>query len=356
MRTPATPRTPRLALLLPALLPAFLPAILSTALPRPVRADDSVAALAAGGLVLEKTDRIALVSEDLFLSEKAVRIAYRFHNLTDRDVETTIAFPMPDISGGPDAMLNIADPKHDNFLRFTTEVDGRPVDSQVEQRAFVTPAGKPEVEVTGRLRSLGIPLVPTVEATEAALAALSEDQRRRLVADGLLVAQEMGNGTTSLFPVWTLRSKFWRRQIFPAGRDVVVRQSYVPGLGGLSSLSFGTATEGADERAEYARKYCTDAAFLKAAQALARRVEAAGGRGIQAFEQYLSYVITSGGNWAGPIGTFKLTVDKGDPATLVSFCGTGVRKTGPTTFESVATDYVPRRDIDVLLLKTTAGR
>ncbi|WP_273560710.1 DUF4424 family protein [Methylobacterium sp. NMS14P] len=77
---------------------------------------------------------------------------------------------------------------------------------------------------------------------------------------------------------------------------------------------------------------------------------------MQAFEQYLSYVITSGGNWAGPIGTFKLTVDKGDPATLVSFCGTGVRKTGPTTFESVATDYVPGHDIDILLLKTTAGR
>ncbi|WP_273560709.1 DUF4424 family protein [Methylobacterium sp. NMS14P] len=205
-----------------------------------------------------------------------MRIAYRFHNLTDRDVETTIAFPMPDISGGPDAMLNIADPKHDNFLRFTTGVDGRPVESQVEQRAFVTPAGKPEIEVTGRLRSLGIPLVPTVEATEAALAVLGEDQRRGLAADGLLEAQDTGNGTTSLFPVWTLRSKFWRRQVFPAGRDVV-RQSYVPGLGGLSSLSFGTATEGADERAAYARKYCTDAAFLKAAQGPARRIEAAGG-------------------------------------------------------------------------------
>ncbi|SFE34248.1 DUF4424 domain-containing protein [Methylobacterium sp. 13MFTsu3.1M2] len=356
MRIPSTPRIPRLTLLLPVILSVILSAALSSALPRPARADDSVATLATGGLVLEKTDRIALVSEDLFLSEKAVRIVYRFRNLTDRDVETTIAFPMPDISGGPDAMLSIADPKHDNFLRFTTEVDGRPVDSQVEQRAFVTPAGKPEVEVTGRLRSLGIPLVPTAEATEAALAALGADQRRGLVADGLLEPQDMGKGTTSLFPVWTLRSKFWRRQVFPAGRDVVVRQSYVPGVGGLSSLSFGTPTEGADEKAEYARKYCTDAAFLKAAQGLARRIAAAGGRGVQAFEQYLSYVITSGGNWAGPIGTFKLTVDKGDPTTLVSFCATGLRKTGPTTFESVVTDYVPRRDIDILMLKTTTGR
>ncbi|MFS9599004.1 DUF4424 family protein, partial [Klebsiella variicola] len=36
--------------------------------------------------------------------------------------------------------------------------------------------------------------------------------------------------------------------------------------------------------------------------------------------------------------------------SLVSFCGTGVRKTGPTTFEMTAEDFVPERDIDILLL------
>lgn len=349
MRIPSTTRIPRLTLLLPVILSVALSTALSSALPRPARADDSVATLATGGLVLEKTDRIALVSEDLFLSEKAVRIVYRFRNLTDRDVETTIAFPMPDISGGPDAMLSIADPKHDNFLRFTTEVDGRPVDSQVEQRAFVTPAGKPEVEVTGRLRSLGIPLVPTVEATEAALAALGADQRRGLVADGLLEPQDMGKGTTSLFPVWTLRSKFWRRQVFPAGREITVRQSYVPSLG---SLSYGAPNVDPAQKAQYATRYCTEPAFEKAAKALYRRASADGSRSFQAYEQYLSYVITSGGNWAGPIGTFKLVVDKGDPATLIAFCGTNVKKTGPTTFEMVVKDYVPQSDIDVLLLKS----
>ena len=53
------------------------------------------------------------------------------------------------------------------------------------------------------------------------------------------------------------------------------------------------------------------------------------------------------------IGTFRLIVDKGDPATMVSFCGSNVRKTGPTTFEMVVKDYVPQRDIDILFLKTT---
>ncbi|MBV8795464.1 MAG: DUF4424 family protein [Hyphomicrobiales bacterium] len=66
---------------------------------------------------------------------------------------------------------------------------------------------------------------------------------------------------------------------------------------------------------------------------------------VRAWEEYLSYVITSGANWAGPIGS------KGDTA-LVSFCGDGVRKIGPTTFEMIAKDYTPRRDIDVLLVNT----
>ena len=69
----------------------------------------------------------------------------------------------------------------------------------------------------------------------------------------------------------------------------------------------------------------------------------------------MSYVITSGTNWAGPIGTFRLVVDKGD-STLVSFCGDGVRKIGPTTFEMTAKDYTPKRDIDVLFIKTNSNR
>ena len=66
-------------------------------------------------------------------------------------------------------------------------------------------------------------------------------------------------------------------------------------------------------------------------------------------------VITSGANWAGPIGTFRLVVDKGD-STLVSFCGDGVRKIGPTSFEMIAKDYTPKRDIDVLFIKTHSNR
>lgn len=318
----------------------------------PARADDSSAALAAGGLVLEKTDKITLASEELYLSEKAVRIDYRFRNLTDADIETTIAFPMPDITGDREMLTAIPDPAHDNFLKFATEVDGRPVESQVEQRAFLLRNGAPPVEITDRLKGLGIPLMPTVEATEEALRRLGERRRLALAVDGILERQVHKDGTIADVPLWTLKSKFWRRQVFPAGREITVRQSYVPSLGSLPSLSYGAPNVDPAQKAQYATRYCTEPAFEKAAQALYRRASADGSRSFQAYEQYLSYVITSGGNWAGPIGTFKLVVDKGDPATLIAFCGTNVKKTGPTTFEMVVKDYVPQRDIDILLLKS----
>ena len=65
-------------------------------------------------------------------------------------------------------------------------------------------------------------------------------------------------------------------------------------------------------------------------------------------------MITSGGNWAGPIGDFRLVIDKEDAKTLVSFCGDGVRKISPTQFEQDIKNYTPTRDIDVLFLRTVA--
>lgn len=335
---------------------AFLAALTLSAAPS--RADDSTAALSAGGLALEKTDKIALVSEDLYLLPTAVKVSYRFRNLTNADYETIVAFPMPDVTGSVDMTVAIPDPARDNFLRFITRVDGNPVDSHVEQRAFLSVPGKADVEITDRLKSLGVPLVPTVEAAGAALAALSAPQRKTLADAGIVYADEVDEGKgphTELVPLWTLRSKFWRRQVFPAGRDVLVEQTYTPGTGGQVGLTFGAPNLGAEQESHYRKTYCTDGPFTSAVQALYRKTNAPNPK-VGALEEYLSYVITSGANWAGPIGLFRLVVDKGDPQTLVSFCGDGVSKIGPTTFEMTAKDYTPRGDIDVLFIEPHLNR
>ncbi|MGV1792967.1 DUF4424 family protein [Rhizobium sp. A37_96] len=327
-----------------------------TLLSMPALADDSSATLGTGGLVLQKTDKIALVSEDLYLSPTGVRISYRFHNLTNADYATTIAFPMPDFpGGGSNSTTVVPDPASDNFMKFQTVVDGKPIASQLEQRAFITEEGKPDVEITEKLRALHIPLVPTVEATQAAIGRLTNEQRKNLADADIVDPGEESDYTgqrVPLYPLWTLRSKYWRDQTFPAGKDVTVQQTYVPVVGSLSSLSLGSPDMDPDSLKAYQEKFCTDASFLKAAGALYKKAADDNAKTFQSFEQYLSYVIMSGGNWAGPIGSFKLVVDKGDPKTLVSFCGNGVKKIGPTQFEMDIRNYTPDRDIDVLLLRT----
>jgi hypothetical protein len=62
----------------------------------PALANDTTASTGAGGLVIERTDDIDLVSEDLFVSASEIRIGYVFRNSSPKDVETIVAFPMPD--------------------------------------------------------------------------------------------------------------------------------------------------------------------------------------------------------------------------------------------------------------------
>jgi hypothetical protein len=68
-------------------------------------------------------------------------------------------------------------------------------------------------------------------------------------------------------------------------------------------------------------------------------------------ETRINYVLKTGANWAGPIGAFRLVVDKGAPQNLVSFCGDSVAKIGPTRFEMRGHDFRPAADLHVLILE-----
>jgi hypothetical protein len=68
----------------------------------PARANDSSAAMAAGGLELIKNDQVRMVSEVLRTAPRLVEVNYVFENTGIRDVTTLVAFPLPD---GPDGCL-----------------------------------------------------------------------------------------------------------------------------------------------------------------------------------------------------------------------------------------------------------
>ena len=66
-------------------------------LPSSAVADDSSAALGAGGLALTQSSDIRMAKEDLYVSPKSVRVRFEFANDSAKDIETIVAFVLPDI-------------------------------------------------------------------------------------------------------------------------------------------------------------------------------------------------------------------------------------------------------------------
>jgi hypothetical protein len=93
---------------------------------------------------------------------------------------------------------------------------------------------------------------------------------------------------------------------------------------------------------EYQKTFCIDREFVWSA----KQHEKAS----HWVERWISYILTTGGNWAGTIGEFRLVVNKGDPSNLVSFCADSVKKISATEFEVRKKKFKPLKDLNVLIL------
>lgn len=312
---------------------AFLGAALLVAWqPAPSLANDSAAALDAGGLVLVRDPDIALESEDLRIGVERIEVDYVFRNRAAAPRTIRIAFPLPAIDGAELSLsaLSLPFPDRANFVGFTVTVDGRPVEPALEERAFLGTR-----EVGDILRRHALPLNPLRRDDLArALARLTPADLAALQKAGLL-----SDASGDAEPQWRSEAKFHWEQTFPAGADLRVSHAYAP-VKGNHLVSGKEAGE-----PEYRARYCLDEAGVAGIRRLGARKPDGYTRAVE-----VPYIVTTARNWAGRIGRFTLTVDKGRPDALVSFCRTGVRKTGPTTFVWEARDYAPDSDLRVLIV------
>ncbi|MDP1732441.1 MAG: DUF4424 domain-containing protein [Devosia sp.] len=313
-------------------------------------ANDTMATLGTGGLVFVQTGTVKMLSEDLYISPGEVRVKYEFRNEGDADERTLVAFPMPDITGSPDFVVSIPTEDTENIFGFETLFNGEPVDAALHQYAFAQ-----NIEYTDRLRELGIPLAPHSQAAISAVNALSEEEKLELFRLGLVVPLEFDAGEgwqKEYYPAWTLKSTYSWEAVFPAGETVTVEHSYKPSVGGTVAVTFlAEPYDGYDPATTYKKKYCTDEGFIRTVEKTLPNLDERYGAPFT--ESWISYVWSTGANWSGAIGKFHLTIDKGNPDNLVSFCWDGqVRKTSPTTFEMEAQDWWPPwdRELEILIL------
>jgi hypothetical protein len=320
-------------------------AVMGTA---PGQANDSSAVLSAGGLVLTSNAGILMRSEDLKISVKAVEVAYEFFNDTDKPITTLVAFPLP-VLRGTDALMDVGLPRENdptNFVGFSITVDGKPVEPKLEQRARIL-----GLDITDRLKADGIPLNPFVQRdTRERLAKLPADKRRFYVEHGL--ASFTGNEVDSL--EWDVATTFYWLQTFPPKKPVKITHRYTPVVGtGLFTES--NLAPGPDTSA-FLRTYCIDRDTENGIRkALATRKQARPTESPMLFESRIGYVLSTGANWAGPIGDFRLTIEKPKPDSIMSFCFPGkLTKTSPTTFQFTAKDFLPTGDLSIVFVNPTA--
>ncbi|HXC56825.1 MAG TPA: DUF4424 family protein [Rhizomicrobium sp.] len=318
---------------------AFAPAAL---------ADDSSAMLGAGGIVLTKNADIRMASEDLFMSPTAIRVHYTFANDGAKDVDTIVAFPLPDVDNAElaESPIGTTVGGGPNFVGFKLTVDGKTVTPTAEEHALFQ--GR---DVSAAVRAAGLPLNIVIGGYDK-LQKLPRPAAAALVKAGLL-ENEGDDKAPNYHALWTTTTKFWWPMHFPAGRTVSVDHSYQPVTG--QTFFTTTALGDAQEAADYNKNYCIDggtrAAIAAGFAALKKR---SGSDGM--FNQYTTdFVIVTANNWKGPIGRFHLTVDKLKPDNIVSLCWGGtLTKTGATRFESTLQNFAPRADIKLLVLEQPA--
>lgn len=318
----------------------------------PAFANDTMSQLGTGGLEFITSDDVSMDSEDLSVGPDQVKVVYHFTNTGADDQHALVAFPLPDINGDGDFMVALPEGDGDNIFGFKTTFDGKQTPSTLHRYAFAV-----NVDQTDILTSLGVPLEPFGEKTIDALNALGKDDQQKLMHLGMIIPMtyDAGNGEqTDWTPIWTLKSTYTWEADFPAGKTVEVVHTYKPSVGGTVATTFLVPPYDAtdeDRPKDYKAKYCTDDDFIKTVKKTLKDPNDL--YSAPYFENWISYIWSTGANWSGSIGKFHLTIDKGDPKNLVSFCWDGkVTKTGPTTFEMEATDWYPPygHELEILIL------
>ncbi len=335
--------------------PFFLSTVALLTLLKPVFtfANDSTAELQAGGIQLKQTEHIQMLSEDLRISQKKISVAYVFENQSNQDIKTIVAFPLPALAAGGEEQdlpqIDISNPA--NFLNFTVSVNNQKVLPKVEWKALLQPLQNEESsskeqapqDVTDIVRKYGLLLSPFDPSFSKKLQGLSSQDKKALKQKGLLTEEDT--------PTWRIQSILYWEQIFPAKTKVNVFHQYTPAVS--SSLS-GVLSS----KAHCPMDSQSDQSEFKRIGASTNEPDTAFGdkKNLANTAKNIDYILTTGNNWKGPIGSFQLTIardsigKKGLRKHIIGFClpgkGLKVRKTN-TLIEVKGTDFVPTQDLHI---------
>ena len=296
-------------------------------------ANDSMGTVSTSGIKYLKNPHIDMQSEDLYISEHQIRVHYRFKNTFSQDLTETVLFPLPIVPAFTDS--DFADTKG-LVNSFRIYADGKPVRPQAHVRAYFERSNGSLVDVTADLKKCGLSDQELMHPWTQNKDAEKLNEKIRTCSSpkikSLLPASESNIvGWTS----WSSQIIYSWKQTFKANAVTEIKHQYTPLVGG----SFLPSLKAKDSKA-FIDEYCMDENFLKNFKNVKE----------EKVYHHLGYILTTGANWAKPIGKFTLTIDR-EPNTVLSLCwDKSLRKVGPNRFQAVKENFLPKKDLDIIFV------
>lgn len=343
-------------------------------------ANDSTGTIAAGGIQFTQTPFIKMVSEDLTINKDKVKVDYLFKNLSDKPIATTVLFPLPLYQeGGPENSYNdvssaaqVAEiAKNKDFppsiLNFSVVVDGKPVAYQVKIQAILD-NGK---DITNVLTHAGIPLLPQLgqgSGLGSDYQSLDKGDVEKYEEDlekWKTKAQKLGLLDKEGKARWKKQVTFYWPQVFPAGKTIAISHEYKPVVGGFYTSNVGGLKEDYINSTikpslkdlyniEYP-KLENKMNFEDWISANAKKYDQSHTPNKDSFTftfDNVSYILTTGANWAGPIETFTLTLQypiTGAVAYMPFYNDTSAKITNtPGQLKILLNNFVPKQDLNIV--------
>lgn len=309
-----------------------------------VWANDSTGVIASGGVQYLKNKQISMHSEDLLISKHKIRVQYQFKNLSDQDITETVLFPLPKVINHEDMPMPDQNELQQSFKIWA---NGKSIKPTINVRAFMFDVKNGErifpenydasIDTTELFYACGVTEqellnswkinVSEIEHTESIQQKLLNCNNKKLQA--LLVEGDKEHGID-----WQTQIIYSWQQRFPAKSTTQIKHEYQPMLGG-----------GVSTNKEGLAYYCADHKSLQRAEQY--QTKNTGHIPYQA----LSYILTTGANWATPIQDFKLTIQR-DKDELVSLCWDGqVKKINANTFQIHEKNFIPKQDLDIIFFQ-----
>ncbi|MFB2539068.1 MULTISPECIES: DUF4424 family protein [unclassified Acinetobacter] len=308
-----------------------------------VFANDSAGYVATGGVSYIKNPNISMHSEDLLISKDIIRVNYQYKNLSNQEIRENILFPLPKVDSFIDS--DYADVEQ-LYRSFKIWANGQPIKPTIHVRTFMYPVkngeraypenGEASIDTTALFQACGISdsemMRPWTQRDKVNTVSQKLLKCNNAELKKLLLADDGESDTP-----WQSQIIYSWQQPFKANSITTVKHEYQPLVGG----SVGTSE---DEL----QKHCADNDLRKRL----KRFNESGSPFYNMPYNSLSYILTTANNWAKPIQDFKLTVQR-DAGELVSLCWDGkVQKINQNTFEMREQNFTPKRDLDVIFIRT----